>query len=164
MITTIEKLFPDVPTPTRATSGSAGYDLAAYFSGGTVKIFNKDNENWEINPDADTGLYIYPGQVAMIPLGFKCSAPWGTEVQIRPRSGVALKRRLVPINTPGTIDEDYPDEWKVLLENRSDKVQYIAHGEKIAQAIFNRYEVVQFADAKVSVISERIGGFGSTNK
>jgi dUTP pyrophosphatase len=164
LFTAIEKLYPGVPTPMRATSGSAGYDLAAWFSGGPVKIFDKDGSNWEVNPDADCGLYIYPGQVAMIPVGFKCSAPIGTEVQIRPRSGLALKKRLVPVNTPGTIDEDYPDEWRVLLENRSDEPQFIAHGEKVAQAVFNRYEVVRFEEAIVGITSERTGGFGSTGR
>ena len=160
----IEKLYPDVPTPTRATAGSAGYDLAAYIPAWTkVKVFDGLGNSWDVQVTA-TGLHLSPGETAMIPLGFKATAPLGTEVQIRPRSGLALKRRLVPVNSPGTIDEDYPDEWKVLLENRSDKYQVILHGDKIAQAVFNRYEVVRFEEDKVGVTTEREGGFGSTGQ
>ena len=159
-----EALYHDVEAPTRASAWSAGFDLKAYFSGADLTVYSTYGEKSFVNPTTYTPLFIAPGSVALIPTGFKIQLPKEFEAQIRPRSGLALKQKLVPINSPGTIDADFPGEWAVLLENRSKNVQLVNHGDRIAQAVIARYETLVFDEGRVEVITERAGGYGSTGK
>ena len=100
--------------------------------------------------------------MALVPLGFRARLPAGIEAQIRPRSGAAFKKGLRIPNAPGTIDSDYPDEWMVILENGASGPVQIVHGERIAQVVLARYEVLAIREGAVGVSSSRTGGFGST--
>jgi dUTP pyrophosphatase len=102
------------------------------------------------------------GVTALIPLGFKAKVPDGIEAQIRPRSGTTFKKGLQIPNAPGTIDSDYPDEWMVIVRNPTEAPIHVSHGERIAQMVLARYEVLEVVTGSVSVTTTRIGGFGST--
>ncbi|HTI65518.1 MAG TPA: dUTP diphosphatase [Gemmatimonadaceae bacterium] len=159
----VELLHADAQPPRRATEGSAGYDLCAYVRGRTIKCSDAQR-TWEVAPesDSDTTFALPPGVAALIPLGFKARLPHGIEAQIRPRSGTSFKKGLAIPNAPGTVDSDYPEEWLVLVRNPTPWPIPIAHGERIAQAVLARYEVLPVEDGKVSVTTSRVGGFGST--
>jgi dUTP pyrophosphatase len=81
---------------------------------------------------------------------------------VRPRSGAAFKKGLGIPNAPGTIDSDFPDEWRVIVRNTTTQPLTIEHGERIAQMVLQRYEVLSFVAGGVSISTERAGGFGST--
>jgi dUTPase len=159
-----ERLHDGVVAPTRATAGSAGYDLRAYLHERSVKCSNGlalrskdaaiDGEEWSVTLDS--------GEMALIPLGFRTRLPAGVEAQIRPRSGQAFKNALTVPNAPGTIDADYAEEWMVIVRNDAPAPRRIVHGERIAQVVFARYLPLSFADGDVSRTTERAGGFGST--
>jgi dUTP diphosphatase len=119
---------------------------------------------WDVapNPDSDSTFELEPGVAALVPLGFKARLPHGIEAQIRPRSGTSFKKGLAIPNAPGTIDSDYPEEWMVLVRNPTARAIHIAHGERIAQAVLARYEVLPVVQGSVSVTTSRVGGFGST--
>jgi dUTP pyrophosphatase len=138
----IKKLFSDVLIPKYETPGSSGMDLAAY-----------------IKED----IVINPGDKALVPTGFSLSVPRGFEVQIRPRSGLAAKKSLTVLNTPGTIDSDYRGEVKVILINHS-KVQFVVKNtERIAQMVICPVERVKLEEVQELSDTDRgIGGFGST--
>ena len=159
----VELLHPDAQPPRRATEGSAGYDLCAYVRGRTVRC-SDGHRVWDVEPDAhsESAFDVPPGVAALIPLGFKARLPHGVEAQIRPRSGTSFKKGLAIPNAPGTIDSDYPDEWMVLVRNPMPWPIAILHGERIAQAVLSRYEVLPIEQGNVSVTTERVGGFGST--
>ena len=99
---------------------------------------------------------------AIIPLGFRASLPAGYEAQIRPRSGTSFRTSLAIANSPGTIDPDYNAEWGVLVRNDGPGTIVITHGERIAQMVIARYEVLEFEEGEVRRSTERDGGFGST--
>ena len=80
-------------------------------------------------------LTLDPGDVALVPTGFKASVPVGFEAQVRIRSSMAFKRGLFLPNAPGTIDADYPDEWLIMVKNDSAQSVVIEHGERLAQVI-----------------------------
>jgi dUTP pyrophosphatase len=99
----------------------------------------------------------------MIPTGLFIELPLGYEAQVRPRSGLAAKRGLTCLNSPGTIDADYRGELKVILVNLSNEEQTIEVGERVAQMVIAKHERVVFE--VVEVLSETVrgaGGFGST--
>src|SRR5262245_26741668 len=101
-----EALYPDVPVPARGTSASAGYDLAAYLKGrSTVRVWSEGKELERAIGELEIGitLGLWPGEKALVPLGFKAQLPPGIEAQIRPRSGTSLKTDIVIVNSPGTI-------------------------------------------------------------
>jgi dUTP pyrophosphatase len=104
------------------------------------------------------------GVTALIPLGFKARLPDGIEAQIRPRSGTSFKKTLQIPNAPGTIDSDFPDEWMVIVRNPTDRPIRIEHGERIAQMVLARYEVLAVEAGTVRITTSRIGGFGSTGQ
>src|SRR4051812_42889645 len=145
----IERLYEDVEIPTRATYGSAGYDLKAYFSGQSITMYDNNNNPYNAEPTKDFPLMIPPGSTALIPTGFKVRLQSNQEAQIRPRSGLALKQKLVPVNSPGTIDSDFPHEWAVLLYNMADVPAVIKHGDRIAQAVISIYQAVRFEEGRV---------------
>jgi dUTP pyrophosphatase len=110
----------------------------------------------------DGALSLAPGEIALVPLGFRAKLPEGFEAQIRIRSSVALKRGLTIPNAPGTIDADYPDEWLVMMSNSGAEPARIEHGERIAQVILARYEVLEWKPGTVARSTDRVGGLGST--
>lgn len=160
---TVELLHADAQPPRRATEGSAGYDLCAYVRGRTIKC-SDTRRVWDVEPESpgEPAFELPPGVAALIPLGFKARLPHGIEAQIRPRSGTSFKKGLAIPNAPGTIDSDYPDEWMVLVRNPTPWTIAILHGERIAQAVLARYEVLPVEAGSVAVTTSRVGGFGST--
>ena len=128
--------------PAYATSGSPGIDLRA-------------------NIDAD--ITLAPLQRAMIPTGIYLALSEGYEAQIRPRSGLAAKRGLTCLNSPGTVDSDYRGEIHVILVNLSNEPQTITPAERIAQMVIARYERIGWQAVTDLDATERgAGGFGST--
>ena len=138
----IKKLSNEVLTPKYETPGSSGMDIAAY-----------------INED----VIINSGDKALIPTGFSLSIPQGYEVQIRPRSGLAIKKGITILNTPGTIDSDYRGEIKVVLINLSKDKFTVKNGERIAQMVVCPIEQVDIEEVReLSGTDRGAGGFGST--
>lgn len=162
----VELLHADAQPPERATAGSAGYDLRAFVRGRSIKC-SDGVRAWEISA-AERGdsasFSLDSGVAALIPLGFKARLPVGIEAQIRPRSGTSFKKGLQIPNAPGTIDSDYPAEWMVIVRNPLPQAITIEHGERIAQMVLARYEVLPIERGTVSVSTDRIGGFGSTGR
>ena len=159
-----EGLHPDVREPQRGTAGSAGYDLAAYLTQRTVKVW-RDGVAHDRPCQETNGVYtltLTAGEKALVPLGFKIQLPAGHEAQVRPRSGTSVKTDLVIANAPGTIDSDYAEEWCVPVKNGGAGPLVITHGDRIAQAIIARFEVLQFEAGIVARSTGRAGGFGST--
>ena len=100
---------------------------------------------------------------AMVPTGLFLEIPAGYEVQVRPRSGLAAKKGITVLNAPGTIDADYRGEVCVILVNLSGEPFTIERGERIAQLVLARHEVIEWEEADSLAESERgSGGFGST--
>lgn len=136
-----------VELPAYATPGAAGADLRA---------------NLPLAQRAE-GIEIAPGARVLIPTGLRMEIPEGWEVQVRPRSGLALKNGITLPNTPGTVDSDYRGPVGVPLVNLSDRAFVVEHGARIAQVIVA--PVVQAAFALVESLSDTErgqGGFGST--
>ena len=163
MTITVELLHDDAHAPRRATEGSAGYDLCAYVRARSIKC-SDGQRTWTQEPAADLGdvFDLAPGVTALVPLGFKARLPLGVEAQIRPRSGTTFKKGLAIPNAPGTIDSDFPDEWMVLVKNPTAAPIRIDHGERIAQMVLARFEVLAIESGRVEVTTDRVGGFGST--
>lgn len=138
---------PDVALPSYATAGAAGADIRA-----------------NLRPEHRAGgLILQPMERRVVETGLRVAIPEGYEMQIRPRSGLALRHGLTLPNTPGTIDADYRGPLGVLLVNLGAEPVRIAHGDRIAQAIVA--PVVQAAFAEVADLSQTPrggGGFGST--
>ena len=138
----IKKLSDAVLIPKYETPGSSGMDIAAHIA-----------ENITINP----------GEKALVPTGFSLAIPHGFEVQIRPRSGLAAKKSITVLNTPGTIDADYRGEVKVILINLSKEKFIVRNGERIAQMVVCPIAQVQLDEVKELFETDRgSGGFGST--
>lgn len=132
------------PLPQYETAGSAGMDLRA---------------------NLEAPVTLAPLERALIPTGLFMELPIGYEAQIRPRSGLAIKRGLTMLNSPGTIDSDYRGEIKCIVVNLSNEQQTIEPGERIAQMVIARHEYVQWQPVEQLPDSERgAGGFGSTGK
>jgi len=117
----------------------------------------------DIRADIETTIDIEPLGRVLIKTGLYLEMENGLECQVRPRSGLALKKGLSVLNTPGTIDADYRGEIGVILVNLSNEAVSIEDGERIAQLIFCRVEQVSLTEVAVLNDSERgAGGFGST--
>lgn len=162
----IERLHDDVILPAPATPGSAGYDLRAYLKGRTIRHSDgiTQAERAAVEEQGAWGVTLAPGEMALIPLGFRTRLPGGIEAQIRPRSGQAFKHALTIPNAPGTVDADYAEEWMVIVRNDAPAARRIEHGERIAQAVFARYVAPELREGMVQRSTERAGGFGSTGK
>ena len=161
-----EPLHADVLPPGRATAHSAGYDLSAYLTGRSVRVF-RDGVASERPVELREGqsvLVLHAGERALVPLGFRARLPEGIEAQVRPRSGTSLKTDIEIANAPGTIDADYPDEWCVPVRHGGTRDLVIAHGERIAQMVLARHEVLEFSPGVVAPTTDRAGGFGSTGR
>jgi dUTP pyrophosphatase len=138
----IKKLSTSASIPKYETLGSSGMDIAAHI---------KNN------------IIIFPGEKALVPTGFSIAIPRGYEVQIRPRSGLAAKKNITVLNTPGTIDADYRGEIKVILINLGKEKFVVENGERIAQMVV--CPVVQANLQEVEELSQTArgsSGFGST--
>lgn len=139
-----------------------------------IKIINKSNHPlpaYETNHSAgmdlrasiDQPVILKPLERVTIPTGLFIELPEGYEAQIRPRSGLAAKKGITVLNSPGTVDADYRGEIKVILINLSNENFTIEHGERIAQMIVASHERVEWTLAEELVETERgAGGFGST--
>jgi dUTP pyrophosphatase len=162
----VERLHDDVVLPVRATAGSAGYDLRAYLKGRVVRHSDgvAQHERAATDEDGEWGLSLAPGEMALVPLGFRTRLPAGVEAQVRPRSGQAFKHALTIPNAPGTVDADYAEEWMVIVRNDAKVARRIVHGERIAQAVFARHVALELHEGMVQRSTERAGGFGSTGK
>ena len=138
-----------LPLPGYETAGAAGADLRANLRA----------------EDRATGFTLDPMHRAIIPTGLRVEIPPGFEMQIRPRSGLALKHGITLPNTPGTIDSDYRGPLGVALINLGHEPYVIHHGDRIAQAVIAPVVQAVFSVADVLGATDRGGGvFGSTGK
>jgi len=138
-----------LPLPAYETAGAAGADLRA----------NLPQDQRHL------GIVLAPMERRVVPTGLRVAIPEGFEMQIRPRSGLALKHGITLPNTPGTIDSDYRGPLGVLLINLGLEPYVVHHGDRIAQAVIA--PVVQYKFQLVSALGETgrgAGGFGSTGR
>lgn len=145
--------------PDYANSGDAGMDLRADFSNGVdTKFFSfADYDNIR------NVILIFPGGRALVPTNLYTEIPEGYEIQIRPRSGLALKHGITVLNTPGTIDSGYRNAWGVILINLGEEVFEIEAGDRIAQAVLNKFEKIHWKVVEDLNESERnLTGFGDS--
>lgn len=132
------------PLPQYATGLSAGMDLRA---------------------NLDSPITLKPLQRCLVPTGIFMALPKGFEAQVRPRSGLAIKKGIGVLNSPGTIDADYRGEVCVILVNLSSEDFVVEDGERIAQMVIARYEQAEWQEVDVLDETERgAGGFGHTGK
>lgn len=132
------------PLPTYATVASAGMDLRA---------------------NLDEPIVLKPLQRCLVPTGLFMALPVGYEAQVRPRSGLAIKKGITVLNTPGTIDADYRGEVCVILVNLSAEDFVVEDGERIAQMVIARHEQVEWQPVEVLDSTERgEGGFGHSGR
>lgn len=140
----------------------------------TVKVVNKGGNalpqyatlasaGMDVRASLESPVVLKPLQRAMIPTGLYLEIPVGYEVQVRPRSGLAAKKGITVLNTPGTIDADYRGEVNVILVNLSDEPFTVEPGERIAQLVLSRHEKIDWEEVSELGATERgEGGFGST--
>ena len=108
-------------------------------------------------------ITIKPGGRALIPTELYTAIPVGYEVQVRPRSGLALKHGITVLNTPGTIDADYRNGWGVILMNQGSEPFIVKQGDRIAQAVLAKVEQIEWKEVETLDETERgLGGFGSS--
>lgn len=130
------------PTPSYETSQSAGMDLRA---------------------NLDEPIVLKPMQRAIVKTGLFMALPSGYEAQVRPRSGLAAKKGITVLNSPGTIDADYRGEIGVILINLSNEDFEVKDGERVAQLVIAKYEHIHWVEVKeLNKTSRGAGGFGST--
>jgi dUTP pyrophosphatase len=138
----IKRLSNNIPLPKYETEGSSGMDLTA---------------------NVNKVIEIQPGKSEIIPTGIALSIPKNYEIQIRPRSGLAAKNQISVLNTPGTIDEDYRGEIKVILINLGEKKFKIEKGLRIAQMVLCPVIKAELEEAdELDETKRGSGGFGST--
>lgn len=134
---------PDLPLPERATPHAAGYDLRS----------------------ADPDFVLERDEIRLVGTGLAMELPEGIECQVRPRSGMATRHGVTMPNAPGTIDPDYRGEVRVPLQNLGAGPVTIRRGERIAQMIFARFEVLEVTEVGALSPTQRgEGGFGSTGR
>jgi len=130
------------PTPTYETSLSAGMDLRAYVEG---------------------PITLSPGERKLIKTGLHIELPEGYEAQVRPRSGLAFKKGITVLNSPGTIDADYRGDIGVILINHSNEEFVVKSGDRIAQLVISKFEKVDWETSnEINSTSRGDSGFGST--
>ncbi len=130
------------PLPEYATAGSSGVDIRAHL---------------------EVSKILKPFERALIPTGLFVEIPDGYEIQIRPRSGLAIKQGITCLNTPGTIDADYRGEIKIILINLSQEEQVIQPGDRIAQMVIQHVEKIKWQPVDfVTETTRNHGGFGHT--
>jgi dUTP pyrophosphatase len=134
---------PDLPLPARQSAHAAGYDVAS----------------------AEPDFVLMPGERRAVGTGLTFALPEGCEMQVRPRSGLALRHGITLPNAPGTIDADYRGELKVILQNGGGDPVTIRRGERIAQLVFARHETPEIEESHdLSETARGAGGFGSTGR
>ncbi len=134
--------FSDLPIPTYHSELASGMDVAAA---------------------VDHTVQLDPGQITIIPTGFSVAIPTGYEIQVRPRSGLAIKHGVTVINSPGTIDADYRGEIRIGLVNLSSSAFEICRGDRIAQLVLAPvYQADLQLVSKLSETKRGSGGFGHT--
>ena len=134
---------PDLPLPSYATEGAAGADLHADTGGATITLA--------------------PGARVLVQTGLRIAIPAGYELQLRPRSGLALKHGVTLLNTPGTIDSDYRGPLGVILVNLGDAPFEVTHGMRIAQSVVAPVTRAAWTEVETLGTTARgAGGFGST--
>lgn len=117
----------------------------------------------DVRANLDAPVTLAPMQRALIKTGLFLEIPAGYECQVRPRSGLALKKGLTVLNAPGTIDADYRGEVGVILINLSDESVVIENGERVAQLVFAEFKQARWEESEALSETERgAGGFGST--
>jgi dUTP pyrophosphatase len=132
---------PDLPLPSRQTAHAAGYDVAS----------------------AEPDFVLSPGERRAVGTGLSFEIPEGYEMQVRPRSGLALKHGITLPNAPGTIDADYRGELRIILQNGGQEPVPIRRGDRIAQLVFARHEAPVLVESEsISETARGTGGFGST--
>jgi dUTP pyrophosphatase len=130
------------PLPKYQTEGSAGMDLCAFIS---------------------ETITLKPLERTLVPTGLFIELPLGLEAQIRPRSGMAVKKGITVINSPGTIDSDYRGEIKIPIVNLSGETQAIEDGERVAQMVIAKHETISWnAVEELNETVRGAGGFGHT--
>ena len=140
----IKKLNPSVQLPSYKTSGASGMDLMAFI---------------------EKPIELKPGKSCLVPTGLSVAFSKEYEIQIRPRSGLAAKKNISVLNTPGTIDSDYRGEIKIILFNHGKEEFTVNNGDRIAQMILMPVLKAQFEEIKELPKTVRgSGGFGSTGK
>jgi dUTP pyrophosphatase len=133
--------------------------------GGKLPVYGtKDSAGCDLYANIESPITLMPLERVLVPTGVYLEIPEGYEAQVRPRSGLALKKGLTVLNTPGTIDSDYRGEVGVILVNLSNYIQTIEPETRVAQIVFARYQKVDFIRAENLDDSERTGGFGSTGE
>jgi len=140
----VKKLSPRVQLPSYKTEGSSGMDLMAFI---------------------ESSIKIAPNSSALIPTGISVAISNDVEIQIRPRSGLAVKSNISVLNTPGTIDSDYRGELKVILFNHSKEEFVVRNNDRIAQIVLMPVLKIDFEE--VDNLPDTLrgsGGFGSTGK
>ncbi len=136
----IQKIHPNALIPKYQTEGSSGFDLHAVEE-----------------------VMIKPHSVGLVKIGICLSLEVGYELQVRTRSGLALNHQVVVLNSPGTVDNDYRGEIKVILANLSDKDFKVQVGDRIAQGVVQKTYKAEFIEyEQLDETSRGIGGFGST--
>ena len=140
----VKKLDKNIKLPSYKTSGSSGMDLVAYIK---------------------SKIIIKSGKTVIIPTGIAVAIPKNYEIQIRPRSGLAAKKSISVLNTPGTIDSDYRGEIKIILINLSKKSYVVKSGDRVAQMILCPVAKGKLREVKnlPKTVRDK-GGFGSTGK
>jgi len=142
----LEDADREVALPSYETAGAAGADVRANFP-----------------PDQREGVTLEPGARVLVPTGLSLEIPQGYEVQMRPRSGLALKHGITLPNSPGTIDSDYRGPLGVIVLNAGQEAFEISHGMRIAQMVVAPAFQAEFSlDQELSKTSRGSGGFGST--
>lgn len=131
------------PLPQYARTGDAGMDVFA---------------------NVEEAVVIKAGERALIPTGLKVGIPVGYEIQVRPRSGLALKKGITVLNTPGTIDTGYRNEVGVILMNHSNEDFIVNPGDKIAQIVLKKFETIEWKEVEELGGYDRGGGFGHTDE
>ncbi len=140
----VKKLDPSVKLPEYKTSGASGMDLVAFLK---------------------KSIFVKPKTSSLIPTGLSVAFSEDYEIQIRPRSGLAIKNNISILNTPGTIDSDYRGEVKIIIYNHGDKDFIINNGDRVAQMILS--PAIKMELKEVNDLPETIrgrSGFGSTGK
>lgn len=135
---------PGCVVPEYKTSGAAGADICAFIK---------------------ESITLRPMERVLVPTGLSFEIPEGYEIQVRPRSGLAIKNGITCLNTPGTIDSDYRGEVKVILINLGNENFVINNGDRIAQIIVSPVTIGEFMQVSELEVTDRGGGgFGSTGK
>ncbi len=141
-----------------------------------IRIVNKSNHSlpayetiasagMDLRANLSETLYIKPLERILVPTGIFIELPVGYEAQVRPRSGLAYKKGVGVVNSPGTIDADYRGEIKVILINFSKGTLELEDGERVAQMVIAKHERAQWVEVEELDKTERgAGGFGSTGK